>query len=65
MPAIATLEELKAVKNQLENFRRSFPEAYQHISEIFKANRRIGYKNICKMLMGEATPEELKSESKR
>ena len=28
--------------------------------ELFRKNRQIGYKNICKMMMGEATPEKLK-----
>ena len=60
MPAIATLEELKAADAVLKQLKEKFPEAYAEISQFFNKNRNIGYKNIIKMMIGEATPEKLK-----
>ena len=60
MPAVASLEELKAVEEQLNAIKEQHPEVYADFVELFRKNRKIGYKNICKMMMGEATPEKLK-----
>jgi hypothetical protein len=60
MPAIATLEELKAIDVALKKLKDEFPEAYEKFSRFFRDNRKIGYKNIAKLLIGEATPEKLK-----
>lgn len=60
MPAVASLEDLKAVDEQLNALKGDSPEVYAHFVELFRKNRKIGYKNICKMMMGEATPEKLK-----
>jgi hypothetical protein len=60
MPATATLEELKQVQNELEALKMKNPEIYDNFSDLFKKNRIIGYKNIVKMLIGEADPEKLK-----
>ena len=60
MPAIATLEELKAIEAALQKLREEFPDAYERFSRFFSENRKIGYKNIIKLLTGEATPEKLK-----
>jgi hypothetical protein len=60
MPAIATLEELKAVDAALRKLKEEHPEAYDNFSRFFRDNRKIGYKNIIKMMIGEATPENLK-----
>jgi len=60
MPAVASIEELKIVEKDLENLRNQFPEAYSAFADLFKKNRKVGYKNICKLLLGEATPEKLK-----
>ena len=60
MPAVATLEELKAVEEQLRQLKASQPEAYGQLVELFRRHRKVGYKNICKMMMEEATPEKLK-----
>jgi hypothetical protein len=35
-------------------------EIYNDFVQFFKKNRSIGYKNICKLLMEEVTPKELK-----
>jgi len=60
MPAVASLEELKAVDEQLKAIKGQHPEVYADFVELFHKNRKIGYKNICKMMIGEATPEKLK-----
>ena len=60
MPAVASLEELQAAQNDLDQLKTAQPEAYAAFSALFKKHRSIGYKNICKMLLGEATPEKLK-----
>lgn len=60
MPAVATLEELKAVYAALNKIREEYPEPYEKLSRFFSDNRKIGYKNIIKMMIGEATPEKLK-----
>jgi|WetSurSiteA1Bulk_404760.scaffolds.fasta_scaffold273375_2 hypothetical protein len=60
MPAIATLEELKAIETALKKLKEEHPEAYERFSQFFRNNRAIGYKNIIKLMIGEATPEKLK-----
>lgn len=60
MPAVASLEELKAVEEQLKDLKARHPEGYTDLVELFRRNRKVGYKNICKMMMGEATAEKLK-----
>ena len=60
MPSIASLEELQAVSGDLEALKAKHPEPYQEIAALLKKHRKVGYKNICKMLLGEATPEKLK-----
>jgi len=60
MPAEAPLDELERVSNELEALEMKYPEAYTDFTELFKKNRSIGYKNICKMLMKEVTPKKLK-----
>jgi hypothetical protein len=60
MPAVASLEELKAADEQLKAIKGQQPEVYADFVELFRRNRKIGYKNICRMMMGEATPEKLK-----
>ena len=60
MPAVASLEELKAVEEQLQVLKSAHPEAYVAMVELFRRHRKVGYKNICKMMMGEASAEKLK-----
>jgi hypothetical protein len=62
MPAIASLEDLKEVLSRLVTLKERFPEAYEEISNLLRAYRKVGYKNICKLLLGESTPEKLKGE---
>ena len=60
MAAIAPLEELQRIQNELESLKMKNSEAYEDFSKLFKKNRNIGYKNIVKMLIGEKDPEQLK-----
>ena len=60
MPAVASLEELKAVQSQLKDLESRHPEGFADLVALFRRHRKVGYKNICKMMMGEATPEKLK-----
>jgi hypothetical protein len=62
MAATASLEELQAAYQNLNELKAKHPEAYVEFAGLFKNHRKIGYKNICKMLLGEATPEKLKEE---
>jgi len=63
MPAVAPLEELKEVLERLEALKGRFPEAYAEVAALLRAYRKVGYKNICKLLLGESTPEKLKGEN--
>lgn len=60
MSAVASIEDLRQVQNELESLKMKDEEIYEDFVELFKRNRSVGYKNICKMLMEESTPEELK-----
>jgi hypothetical protein len=62
MAALASLEELKAVLVSLEELKARHPEAYDDVSGLLRTYRKVGYKNICKLLLGESTPEKLKGE---
>jgi len=57
MPAIASLEDLKAAQKDLLN-----AKDLNELKAAFKKWRRIGWKNIVKMWLGERTPEQLKGE---
>jgi hypothetical protein len=57
MPAIASLEDLKAAQKEL-----SETTDINELKKVFKKYRRIGWKNICKLWLEESTPEKLKSE---
>lgn len=60
MPAIASLEDLVAAQAALAELRRRQPEAYGQFVELFRLHRHIGYKNLSRLMLGEATPEKLK-----
>jgi len=60
MPAMASLEDLQQAARELEHLKAGHPEAYAETVRLFARHRKLGYKNICKMMMGEATPEKLK-----
>ena len=60
MPSVASLEELQAVRADLDELKRIDSASYERFAALFKKHRKVGYKNICKMLLDEATPEKLK-----
>jgi len=57
MPAIASLEDLKAAQKELLE-----TQDINELKKVFKKYRRIGRKNICKLWLEESTPEKLKGE---
>jgi len=57
MPAIASLEDLKAAQEELLEVKD-----LEDMKAVFKRWRRIGWKNICKLWLEESTPEQLKGE---
>jgi hypothetical protein len=59
MPAIASLEDLKAAQKDLLQ-----AKDLEELKRVFKKWRRIGWKNVCKLWLQERTPEELKGESR-
>lgn len=54
MPAIETLEERKEIDTALKRLKEDYSEAYEKLAAFFRKNRRIGYKNITKLMIGEA-----------
>ena len=60
MPAVAPLEKIEAAHGDFIHFRNNFPEAYEELSKLIKKHRKIGYKNMNKLLLDETNPKELK-----
>lgn len=60
MPSMASLEDLERANEELEALEMKHPEAYGDFAEFFDRNRSLGYKNLCRLLMDEQTPKELK-----
>ena len=57
MPAIASIQDLKAAQKDL-----SEAKDIEELKEAFRKWRKIGWKNICKLWLGERTPDQLKGE---
>jgi hypothetical protein len=57
MPAIASLEDLKAAHRDLLEAKN-----LEELKTAFKKWRKIGWKNVCKLWLQERTPEQLKGE---
>ena len=57
MPAIATLDDLKAAQQDLLQ-----AKDLDELKAAFKKWRRIGWKNVSKLWLQERTPEQLKGE---
>ena len=55
MPAIASLEDLKAAQKDLQQAKN-----LEELKAAFKKWRKIGWKNVCKLWLQERTPEQLK-----
>ena len=58
MPAIASLEDLRAAQKDLLEAKDLI-----ELKAVFKKWRRIGWKNVCKLWLEERTPKQLKGES--
>ena len=58
MPAIASLDELKAARQDLLQ-----AKDLDELQAAFKKWRRLGWKNVCKLWLQERTPEQLKREN--
>ena len=58
MPAIASLEDLKAAHKDLHEAKN-----LEELKASFRKWRKIGRKNVCKLWLRERTPEQLKGES--
>ena len=61
--AVAPIEELREVDARLKELQAKFPEAFGALVDLLKRYRKVGYKNIARLLMNEATPEKLKGEA--
>jgi len=59
MPAIASLEDLKAAQKEGLGI---YAMPFAPCAMLFGRWRRIGWKNICKLWLEERTPEQLKGE---
>jgi hypothetical protein len=57
MPAIASLEDLKAAQEDLLE-----AKDLNELKRTFRKWRKIGWKNICKLWLQERAPEQLKGE---
>ena len=57
MPALASLEDLRAAQQDLLAARD-----LDELKAAFKRWRRIGWRNVCKLWLQERTPEQLKGE---
>jgi len=57
MPAIASLDDLKAARKDLLEAAN-----LEELKSSFKKGRKIGWKNVCKLWLQERTPEQLKGE---
>jgi hypothetical protein len=57
VPAIASLEDLRAAQKDLLEAKN-----LEELKTAFKKWRKIGWKNVCKLWLGERTPEQLKGE---
>ena len=64
MPAIASLEDLQNLNAEIQEVKNKHSDVCVKIVELIKKNRKVGYRNFCKLFTGERTPEELKSGSK-
>ncbi len=59
MPTNVDYDDLKNVSNEIEGLKMKYPDAFKEFTDLINKRRKIGYRNICKLLMG-TTPEKLK-----
>lgn len=61
MPA-ASDEELLRALHEVEAFEMKHPEAFEDLVDLVDQNRRIGYSNLCKMVLGRITEDEIEGD---
>lgn len=61
MPTSVPLEKLTAAANEIDLFKQSYPDAFKAVVNLFRKQRSVGYRNLCRLIMEETTPEELTS----
>jgi hypothetical protein len=57
MPAIASLEDLRAAQKELLEVKD-----VEELKRVFRRWRKIGWRNVCKLWLEERTPEQLKGD---
>ena len=57
MPAIASLEDLRAAQKELPEVKD-----VEELKRVFRRWRKIGWRNVCKLWLEERTPEQLKGD---
>jgi hypothetical protein len=57
---IASIEDLKAIESDVKELKKQHPQAVADVQHFVMAHRKCGYKAICKLLLEESTPEDLK-----
>lgn len=62
MPAASDDELLRAL-HEVQAFEMKHPEAYEDLVDLIDRNRRIGYKNLSKMLLGRTTEDDIQDGS--
>ncbi len=60
MPAIAPIQDLKKAQDSINDLKKKYPSACNDFMQFLSAYRGVGYSNLCKMFIEEATPESLK-----
>ncbi len=60
MPALASLADLRRMEEQVAGLKSRHPEAFDDFTALLRGSRWMGYRNICRLLLGETTPERLK-----
>lgn len=60
MASSVPLEDLQRAQEELQALEMKYPDTYDDFAKFFQRNRSLGYTNLCKMLIGDTTPKELK-----
>lgn len=61
MPTVASIEDLEKVEHALLDFQEEYPDAFEAIRTLIDDNKKIGYRNICRLILGDR-PVKLKGE---
>ena len=57
MPTSVPLEKLTAAANEIDLFKQSYPDAFKAVVNLFRKQRSVGYRNLCRLIMEETTPD--------